>query len=807
MSPAGNGARQYQVELAQVIVERIQALHQLAEAQGRAAGFRQALRSIIDRLEIDPVPLATATSTKDVPTVSGGPENLLSLMNSGQLDPATPTVLTGDGGSPAGQRLVTDGLRRAERNVGGVRDNLSQTLTAGEAPRLQRAASDLLPFPGQQHQTVAAYRGIRSVTASTAASFADAYGGSDPSYQPFAAIDGDPRTAWHSSSFTGPIGQWLEVELDTPRMVNSVDLSLVDDIRVGWPVTRIRITTDNGSVDQQVARGGGAHTYQVAPGVTRKVRVTILSLVVGRTDGNVGIADLKIPGADPQRALEVPADLPPGPAPGFAFTRGAQSRYACLPDDGHVRCSPTFARDGEEPDGVRRLFSTSAEATFAIGGSVLPVLGGKVPVSLPGVQVSGSSQLGGDMAASAFSAVDGDPATTWIPDVTDLRPTLTLDWPESHRISGLKVTVDRASGARTPARLELSSRNDTRSVQLDASGSATFEPLDTDELKITFAGIDDDQSNRALLGIGGLSLSGSDDLLPVPDTSFTVPCGSGPNVHLDGLDYHTSVTGKLADLTAHRPLELTPCADSEGGIELGVGGHELRTDRSDSFVVQDFWLKPVSAATHPATHRTVDVKTWDPTSRTVSVAPGDESVLSVPENANAGWVAELDGQPLVKTRVDGWQQAWIIPAGAGGVVSLSFTPDHTYRLGLLIGLIAALLLLTGVIWPVRERRRIVVAHGGTTPVAVVLIGLLAMLGGMLPVVLLIACLLARQFTERAPRVLAAGGMVVAAGVSVFGRLLGHGQDWAYGPVTQAALLLAAAAMVATCIPWFSRKRV
>src|SRR5207248_9577201 len=104
-----------------------------------------------------PVPLASATSTKDVPTVSGGPENLLSLMNSGQLDPATPTVLTGDGGSPAGQRLVTDGLRRAERNVGGVRDNLSQTLTAGEAPRLQRAASHLPAIPGQQHQTVAAY--------------------------------------------------------------------------------------------------------------------------------------------------------------------------------------------------------------------------------------------------------------------------------------------------------------------------------------------------------------------------------------------------------------------------------------------------------------------------------------------------------------------------------------------------------------------------------------------------------------------------------------------------------------------------
>jgi arabinofuranan 3-O-arabinosyltransferase len=90
-------------------------------------------------------------------------------------------------------------------------------------------------------------------------------------------------------------------------------------------------------------------------------------------------------------------------------------------------------------------------------------------------------------------------------------------------------------------------------------------------------------------------------------------------------------------------------------------------------------------------------------------------------------------------------------------------------------------------------------------VPVVLIGLLVALGGMLPVVLLIVCLLARQFSERAPRYLALGGMVVAVVVSVSGRVLGHGQEWAYGTVTQAALLLAAAATVSTCVDWFTRK--
>ena len=73
----------------------------------------------------------------------------------------------------------------------------------------------------------------------------------------------------------------------------------------------------------------------------------------------------------------------------------------------------------------------------------------------------------------------------------------------------------------------------------------------------------------------------------------------------------------------------------------------------------------------------------------MTVGPGEEAVLAIPENANAGWVATVDGHPLARTRVDGWQQAWIVPAGAGGVVVLACTPDHSDRLGLLIGRLAA----------------------------------------------------------------------------------------------------------------------
>ena len=152
-------------------------------------------------------------------------------------------------------------------------------------------------------------------------------------------------------------------------------------------------------------------------------------------------------------------------------------------------------------------------------------------------------------------------------------------------------------------------RSGSRTVQLDGSGSASFEPLDTDQLRIVLPGDDDDPAARAVVGVGSLELSGTDGLLFGLVLVFTVPCGSGPHVHLDGLDYRPSVRGTLSDITAHRPLELRMCRDSEGGSSLPSGGHELRTDRSDSFVVQDLWLRPSVAATPPV-HRAGEGGEW-----------------------------------------------------------------------------------------------------------------------------------------------------------------------------------------------------
>ncbi|GAA0219293.1 alpha-(1-_3)-arabinofuranosyltransferase [Saccharothrix mutabilis subsp. mutabilis] len=749
---------------------------------------------------------AVAVAARDVATVSGGPESLLPLLDSGLLAPDQPTVLAGDGGAPEGtDRLVTDGLRNRERNVGRMRDNLGQTLTVEEQPRQVRPALDVLPFDGLEHRTVAVHRGIRAITASTSAGFADSVRGSDQSSMPFAAVDGDPYTAWQSSTVDGAIGQWLEVALDTPRVVTEVGLRVVDDRRVGWPVTRIRITTDAGEVEHEVERGSGEQRFAVAAGLTGRVRVTVLALAAGRTTGNAGIAELSVPGVEPERALRVPADAPPaeGQRTGFAFSRGAQPRFACLRVAGVVRCDAGLTRFGEEPSGVHRLFRTDAKATYTVDGTVLPAGGATPPVRLPGVAVSGSTQLAGDPAAAPSAAVDGDPTTTWIADHTDERPTLRFSFDEPREVRGLRISVDPASGASAPIEVDVTTPAGTVRRPVTDGGSVEFSAT-TDRLELSVVRRD---SFDGPPGITELTLDGVELPASPPDAPVVAPCGQGPPLRVDGVEYDTSVSGTVADLVEHRPLRLTTCPDLAEGLTLGAGDHELRGGRSADFVVQDVWLKPTTPAAAPR-HRAVQVVSWEAADREVRVEAGPAAVLAVPENANDGWVAAVDGTPLKRTRVDGWQQAWRLPAAGGPVtVTMEFVPDNSYRSRLLAGAVAVVLLVLLAFLPGR-RSKVSVASGGDRWVPWALVALLALLGGMAGVVALLSCLFLRSlvpdYRRAVSMALALGGMLVATAVSVTGRVLGHGQEWAYGTVAQAAVLVALAAVVSARIRWFDR---
>jgi arabinofuranan 3-O-arabinosyltransferase len=125
-------------------------------------------------------------------------------------------------------------------------------------------------------------------------------------------------------------------------------------------------------------------------------------------------------------------------------------------------------------------------------------------------------------------------------------------------------------------------------------------------------------------------------------------------------------------------------------------------------------MRPVSLQLSPAntqpvasTPPTVRITRWTSNQRTVVVGSGAASWLLMDENANAGWQATLNGRRLTSTVLDGWKQAWLVPAGDGGVVTIAYAPDRPYRLVLLIGGLLALLGVGLALIP--QRRRIVAA--------------------------------------------------------------------------------------------------
>jgi arabinofuranan 3-O-arabinosyltransferase len=82
------------------------------------------------------------------------------------------------------------------------------------------------------------------------------------------------------------------------------------------------------------------------------------------------------------------------------------------------------------------------------------------------------------------------------------------------------------------------------------------------------------------------------------------------------------------------------------------------------------------------------VLAWQADNRSLSVGSGAATYVEIHENFNAGWTANLNGRALTAVRLDGWQQAFIVPAGQGGVISLSYAPATLYHAGLIASALA-----------------------------------------------------------------------------------------------------------------------
>jgi arabinofuranan 3-O-arabinosyltransferase len=658
-------------------------------------------------------PVAAVQPAAGTLRVYGAPESMLTLADEGLLA-GRPVLLNGDGaGLPIAGTVATDSLRKRVRNFGELRTSYSPTLTATQAASTFEATDDYLQPGWSQYLTVARYAGITDVTASSSASdIATIPSLWASGLLPYAAVDGDLRTRWESGDWTGPAGQWIQVDFDAPVRFGAaagpaprasggprIRVTFVDNGAIGPPVSRVVVATAAGQVTDSVRATGASQWLDVPAGASGWLRITVTALAWPPTTAlgaEVSISDILVPGVTAGRSIVAPAV--PGGDPSLVVLAKAQPQPSgCVLGSLGWACDPAPAVPTEEQYGFSHSFFESSPRRAVLTGSAVltdPLVTDRYArLGARSATVTASSAYTDDPEDQAMSAFDGNPATTWIASTQDTRPTLTIRWRSPRVIS--RVTIERPPGATglLPVLMVGSGGQARGALITGASDVITLRPMRTDSLTLTFTPV------QAPLQVTDVAIPGV-PFLTTPSLPFRLSCGLGPQLRVNGKPVATRVSGTFAALLAGQPLRFTACSP----VTIAAGLNQVTEPESDAFSVQDAVLSgpAMASPSQPATPAVI--KSWTPSARTVAVDAAVPSYLVVSESFNAGWRAVIDGRQLRAVQLDGWKQAWLLPAGTRGVVTLTYEPDRIYLAAVGGGLAFLMLVMLAAVWPARRRR-------------------------------------------------------------------------------------------------------
>ena len=650
-------------------------------------------------------PVATVLPAAGTLRVYGGPESLFTLADAGLLADR-PVLVNNDGSQlPAAASVLTDSLRRRVRNFGELRSSYSPTLTAGQPALTFEAAADYTE-PGwsaytsvAQYTQVAGYSGITNVTASSSASGIQANPAQWGSgLLPYAAVDGDTRTMWESGGWAGPAGQWIQVNFDAPVNPGTIRVAFADNPAIGPPVSRVTIRTAAGQVSDPVQVTGNPQPLRVPGGASGWLRITVTGLAsppVPLIGSQVGISDISVPGVQAGRTILAPS-VAVDPSV-VVLAKAQPPSSGCMLTSQRWVCSPALVTPTEEQYGFDHSFQEhSSERTVVHGSATLissSVADRYARLGLQEATVTASSTYTPDPQDQPRSVFDGNPATSWVSNPDDLHPTLTIRWNTVRKVS--RVTIQRPPGAAASMQVLITgSGGQARGATVSgATGVITFLPMETTSLTFAFTPVQNP------VQISGIVVPGV-PFLTEPALPFRLPCGLGPRLEVNGTVLPTKVTGTFNDLLTGQPLQFSACHE----VTLAAGTNRVVEPATDAFDVSDVVLNADASAVPSAAPAAAAISSWTPTKRTVRVSAQTPSYLVVNENFNPGWRAVVHGKVLQAVRLDGWKQAWLLPAGTSGEATLTYRPEKLYRYAVVGGLAALLLVLLVAAWPFPRRR-------------------------------------------------------------------------------------------------------
>ena len=742
------------------------------------------------------------------PVVVGGPEDLLGLTAAGMLEDE-PTVLGVDAkqGRRPDRLILTDGLRRRETNFARIHDGSSATLEAGDQGRRGAPARDY-SIGTSRWETRAKILGAREISASSSRAFADTSGAVLRETLPFAAFDGLTETAWRS----GPPASrpWLAIDLDTPRSVKTVTVTLADEVNKDV-MTRLRIETDSGKSKVVRAVPGRPLVLEVPPAPTSKV--TLRSMEPYPRE--LAVAELQIPGVDPDRTLELPSVPAAWGAPESILLSATQGMSeACVKVGEDTRCAPDRGGVGEEPGALDRTVRLGAGGTYEVSATATPTQSPALQGLIQRDQllnIEASTMAVSDPRASGVAAIDGDVGTTWIADPEDKDPTLALRWLGKRPVRSIQLSLDRGAAASRPSRVEVMHPGGTQTVDLDRSGYAELKPFNSDQVSIRVIRSDKtinlasngDRSDAAV-GVSELRLGGL-GLLPMrlSEVPFDVGCAFGPTVRVGGQLHPTTIQASPRQLFDGGMFKATVCGPAT--FEVPAGSSRVVLSPAPAFrgvqvLMREHTSDSATAAVTPAT-----VVADSPVDRELSFPSGSgERIVAFRENQNPGWKARSNSGTPTSVTVDGWQQGWWVKPDATKL-NLSYGPNVTYQVALGVGGLL-LALLAGISWFCRRRGSphpavgpraispVLLAGGG-----VLALGLMAGWTGLgCGLAAVAAAVAARRWLSAEAIAWGSGALVAAAAGFYWLRPLGSADGWA-GTMVAPQLLVAAGLALSLCV--------
>lgn len=673
-----------------------------------------------------------------VPVLQGGPEAILrsnQLRNNGVRNavPSGPTLLASDAaaaGIAVNSVTVTDTPMNRETDFGQV-DNHNSALRAADEPR--RSLNEVPDYPVYGAKTVDGEWEGATLTASSSAADATQIGGSAPGSGTAAAVDGDLATSWVSNGIERAVGQWLRLDFDKPVRGGLLHLRTSPGT-IGDPVKWVEVTTPNGSTAARIDKAGEPMTVSLPGGDTPWLKITAKSTVDGTQGSQFGISEVSVDDySDRNDPTTVPivhrAVLPETPAGASvdAWELGQEfpGRSGCLDTEDRIRCSSGLSKSPEE------LGRFSRTIDVPMGTAVIPNLTVRTRqspelealLSQPGRPIASGASDVADLHGSAFAATDGDPRTSWtapeksITDRAGTHPTLTIQLPSPTLVDGLELSQSLGALPAHPSRVAVNLGNGPVVREIDTGNSTRLDlpPHVTDRIVLSIVDWDN-VLDRNSLGFVQPQPPGFAEVTPMSagrpigepvehDRVVTVDCFHGPVLSIAGQTVRTSVTATADQFRSGEPLDAVVCdADKPTNenfvnpVSLPEGRQDIVVEPGATFFVDGMRLRsmpipaqwPTTSAPRPA--RTT---AWSPDHREVTLTSEQEDrLLVIPESNNSGWRATASGGiELVPVVVDGWQQGWIVPTGVAGTISLDFTTDRWYRLGIFGGLLLLLPLL------------------------------------------------------------------------------------------------------------------